>query len=154
MLSDLDINTIADKLELPIIGVYSKDKLPKDRDVGSYYINMENSDDGEGTHWVLAKIYKDDDGYEGAIYFDSFGVDMPKEVEDFLNEYKPIPFNNKQIQSVASTQCGWYCLYCDYYLTHHSVKDDLIDDYANFIKIWNNDTSKNLTLLKELFKPL
>lgn len=154
MLSDIDINQIASDLDLPIIGVFSKDQLPQEREEGSYYVNMQNATDGGGTHWVLAKIYKDEDGYEGAIYFDSFGVDMPKEVEEFLKEYKPIPFNNKQIQSLRSEECGWYCIYCDYYLTHLRVKDDVIDDYGNFLKMWSENPSKNLTLLKELFKPL
>ena len=102
MLSNFDIERICRKLELPIVGIFSKDELiNQKRRIGSYYINMENSTDGDGTHWVLAKIYDDDlrdeDNDEkdihkvGALYFDPFGLDMPKEVRRFLEPFKPIP---------------------------------------------------------------
>jgi hypothetical protein len=155
MLSNTDIERIAnDELELPIIGVFSKDLLPKDRYEGSYYINMQNSEDGGGTHWVLAKILKDNDGEHKAIYFDSFGVGMPKEVEAFLSPFKPIPYNNRQIQDLPTTQCGYYCLYCDYYLDNLRRFEDISDDYENFLRLWSGDTKNNLTLLKKLMKPL
>ena len=125
MLSNFDIERICRKLELPIVGIFSKDELiNQKRRIGSYYINMENSTDGDGTHWVLAKIYDDDlrdeDNDEkdihkvGALYFDPFGLDMPKEVRRFLEPFKPIPYNNRQIQSVKTSECGWYCISCDY----------------------------------------
>jgi hypothetical protein len=155
MLSNTDIERIAnDELELPIIGVFSKDLLPKERYEGSYYINMQNSEDGGGTHWVLAKILKDNDGEHKAIYFDSFGVGMPKEVEAFLSPFKPIPYNNRQIQDLPTTQCGYYCLYCDYYLDNLRRFEDISDDYENFLRLWSGDTKNNLTLLKKLMKPL
>ena len=155
MLSNTDIERIAnDELELPIIGVFSKDLLPKERYEGSYYINMQNSEDGGGTHWVLAKILKDNDGEHKAIYFDSFGVGMPKEVEAFLSPFKPIPYNNRQIQDLPTTQCGYYCLYCDYYLNNLRRFEDISDDYENFLRLWSGNTKNNLTLLKNLMKPL
>ena len=155
MLSNTDIERIAnDELELPIIGVFSKDLLPKERYEGSYYINMQNSEDGGGSHWVLAKILKDNDGDHKAIYFDSFGVGMPKEVEAFLSPFKPIPYNNRQIQDLPTTQCGYYCLYCDYYLNNLRRFEDISDDYENFLRLWSGNTKNNLTLLKNLMKPL
>ena len=62
MLSNFAIERIASKLDLPIVGVFSKDELKdKPRILGSYYINMMDSDktDGEGnngSHWIFAKI--------------------------------------------------------------------------------------------------
>jgi hypothetical protein len=155
MLADSDIEKIAtQELDLPIVGVFSKDLLPTQKREGSYYINMQNSDDGAGTHWVLAKIMKDNDDEYKAIYFDSFGVGMPKEVEEFLSHFKPIPYNNRQIQDLPTTQCGYYCLYCDYYLEHLRKNEDISDDYENFLRLWSGDTKNNLSLLKKLMKPL
>jgi hypothetical protein len=175
MLSNFDIKRLANKLRLPIVGVYSKDELPNiERKIGSYYINMQDSDKGGGTHWVYARIYSDDDKVEEseseddvsiassvsdydkvkALYFDSFGVGMPKEVFNFLKPYKPIASNDIQIQSVNSSQCGWYCLACDYYLTYKAKEDELIDDYENFLSLWSDNPRQNLTLLKKFFKPL
>lgn len=163
MLSNFDIEKMCAKLDLPIIGVYQKDLL-KDApmNIGSYYVNQQNSSDGDGTHWVLIKIYCDDDRYEDndglkvakALYFDPFGLNMSKEVGEFLAPFKPIPYNNKQIQNVASESCGWYCVACDYALEHKKNSDDYLTDYELFINHFNEDPKKNLTLLKEFFKPL
>jgi hypothetical protein len=165
MLSNIDIERLAEKLDLPIIGVFSKDDLPKNREVGSYYINMQNKDDGDGTHWVLAKIYCDEEREENkvrfgkdlvcnALYFDPFGIDMPKEVKEFLKPFAPIPWNNRQIQSINTTQCGWYCLYCDYYLENESDSKELVVDYSKFLNSWQKNPIENLKLLKKRFKPL
>ena len=159
MLSNIDIERLAGKLDLPIVGVFSKDQLPKERYIGSYYINLQNHDDGDGTHWCFFKIFEDrgdNDGDTplGAIYFDSFGVGPPKEVEEFLKPFKPIPYNNRQIQDIDGEVCGWYCIYCDYYLEQMPVTKSLPTDYNNFLSIWSDDKKKNTKLLKEYFKPL
>jgi hypothetical protein len=164
MLTNFDIERIANKLKLPIVGVFSKDMLPEKRIIGSYYINMENKNDGDGTHWVLAKIYDDDSRDEdddvkevhkvGALYFDPFGLDMPKEIERFLNPFKPIPYNNRQIQSINTTQCGWYCLSCDYALEHKQNDETYLEDYEKYLALWSDRPEQNLRLLKTFFKPL
>jgi hypothetical protein len=165
MLSNFDIERICRKLDLPIVGVFSKDELQyQHKRIGSYYINMQNSNEGEGTHWVLAKIYDDDSRDEendkkevhkvGALFFDPFGIDMPKEVEEFLSPFKPIPYNNRQIQSINTSQCGWYCISCDYALEHKSHSDTYLEDFEKYIALWSDEPSKNLKLLKSFFKPL
>ena len=145
MLSDGDLEKIGNELDLDIVGVFSKNKLPEERQVGSYYVNMQNAEDGNGTHWTLAKIFPN----ETAIWFDSFGIGMPKEVEEFLKPFNPVPYNNRQIQDIDSSECGYFCLFCDYYLTHLRKKEDETDDYENFLAIWNKDTKKNTALLKK-----
>lgn len=163
MLSNFDIEKLCDKLDLPLVGVFQKDELAGVKpQVGSYYINQQSSDDGNGTHWVLAKIYCDEerDGdphlncVAKALYFDPFGLDMAKEVSDFLSIFKPVPYNNRQIQSVRTSQCGWYCLACDYALEHKQYTDTYLDDYELFLSHFSEDPNKNLTLLKSFFKPL
>jgi len=167
MLTNFDIERIAHKLDLPIIGVYCKDELINiERKVGSYYINHMSSIDGNGSHWVLAKIYSDDERYNdssdddsvecvcNAIYFDPFGLGMPKEISAFLKPFNPVYCNNRQIQSTITSQCGWYCLACDYVLEKKKHSKTMLEDYEKFIEIWSDDTKKNLTKLKALFKPL
>ena len=164
MLSSYDIEVLCDKLELPLVGVFSKDKLPKEREVGSYYINLQNDSDGDGTHWVLAKIYCDMDREENkvriegdyicnALYFDPFGITPPKEVEEFLKPFNPITINKRQIQSVNTSECGWYCLMCDYTLEHQKHKD-YKNDYLSFLGSWSSNTMDNLKILKSRFKKL
>jgi hypothetical protein len=165
MLSSYDIEVLCDKLELPLVGVYSKDKLPKEREVGSYYINLQNDADGDGTHWVLAKIYCDKEREENkvreekdlicnALYFDPFGISPPIEVVEFLKPFKPIAINTKQIQSINTSQCGWYCVLCDYTLEHQKYFPTYERDYKAFINSWSSNPIENLANLKNRFKKL
>jgi len=78
--SSTDLERTAQILKLPLVGVFSKDTLPNRCYVGSYIINMENSDVGNGTHWVLLKIFPTKE----VIYFDSFGMSVPPLVKEFV----------------------------------------------------------------------
>ena len=172
MLSNFAIERIASKMELPIVGVFSKDELKeKPRILGSYYINMMDSDktDDEGnngSHWVFAKIYCDklrDDVSESdeddvnkcsALYFDPYGCGMPKDIASFLKPFSPVYCNNRQIQNINTSQCGWYCLLCDYILEHKQESDTYLEDFEKFLNIWSDKPEKNLTILKRMFKPI
>ena len=91
-LSNFDIEEICKELKLPIVGVYSKDELKGiDKYEGSYYVNMQNSDEGDGTHWVF--MYIDKDGK--ALYFDSFGLPPPIEIEELLKMFKSRKGNSR-----------------------------------------------------------
>ncbi len=112
-LSNFDIEEICKELKLPIVGVYSKDELERiDKYEGSYYVNMQDSDDGNGTHWVF--MYIDKEGK--ALYFDSFGIPPPVEIENFLKMFKPFYVNDRQIQDMKSTNCGFYWIALDSFL--------------------------------------
>ena len=171
MLTNIDIERIARKLDLPIVGVYSKNELLNlERKVGSYYVNLMDDDktDAEGnngSHWVMCKIYSDQDrdDYDGsedghkicnALYFDAFGFGMPKAVSSFLKPFKPIYCNNREIQNIDTSQCGWYCIACDYALEHMQYSDTYLGDYEKFLEMWSDNPKKNLTILKKFFKPL
>lgn len=174
MLTNFDIERITRKLDLPIVGVFSKNELLNtERKVGSYYINLMDDDktDAEGnngSHWTLAKIYCDEDREEyssdedekkshkvcNALYFDPFGFGMPKAVSSFLKPFKPVYCNNREIQNINTTECGWYCIACDYALEHLQHSDTYLEDYEKFLEMWSNDPKKNLTILKKFFKPL
>jgi hypothetical protein len=160
MITNYDIEEIAKCLKLNLVGVFSKDQLPQKRSIGSYYINMEDHDKGNGTHWVFARIFPNGK----AIYFDSFGVQTPEPIRDFLKPFSPFACNVRQIQDIHSENCGRFCILLDNYFTNQlkvgnggrSVKkkavsynvDELYDDWLNS---WSIDTKLNDKILRERF---
>lgn len=98
---------------IPINEICSKDQL---YDVlvplqGGYIINLQDSDDGNGTHWVALWLEKNKNRKK-CFYFDSFGVDPPLAVMDFCSRYgaKEIITNTKEIQNINAGGCGQYCV--------------------------------------------
>jgi hypothetical protein len=146
MLSNIDLEDIARNDRFPIIGVYSKDELSNMRPkMGSYYINMEDSDRGNGTHWVFFKILKNK-----ALYFDSFGTYAPKDIDDFLHQYKPYARNDRQIQDLDSISCGYFCLATDKYFTDNYDKQmDLDDNYCKYLSIYSDNLKQNDKIVRE-----
>ena len=45
---------------------------------GAYIVNMEDSDDGNGAHWMGFIISKDI-----AVYYDSYGMSIPSGIKRF-----------------------------------------------------------------------
>jgi hypothetical protein len=149
MLSNFDIEDICEKLKLPIIGVFSKDMMPSRHYIGSYYINMQNYNDGNGTHWIYVRIFPNGE----AIYFDSYGCKSPKEIEQFLKQFRPYATNNRQIQALESENCGLYCIACDHFFTYDFNKNKPIDEnYDDFLNMWSKFPEKNDKILKEYLK--
>ena len=134
-LTNHDITRISEKLKLPIIGVYSKDELKGLKpQVGTYHINMSDAKE--------------------ALYFDSFGIDMPLEVKAFLKPFRPIAYSNRHIQNIESAVCGWYGLLLDYALEYKQVSNTYLEDYEKFLNSWSDSTIENTKLLKERFKKI
>jgi hypothetical protein len=163
-LTNHDIIRISEKLKLPIVGVYSKDELKKLKpEVGTYHINMSDANKA-GTHWTLLKIFCDKDRKVNAVkgsrkecealYFDSFGIDMPLEVKEFLKPFRPIAYSNRHIQNINSEVCGWYGLLLDYALEYKQVSNSYLEDYEKFLNSWSDSTIENTKLLKERFKKI
>jgi len=163
-LTNVELQDIATSLKLPIVGVFSKDQLPKERRVGSYYINMQDHDEGNGTHWIFARIFP----CGKAIYFDSFGVYMPVEIKEFLKPFQPIAYSNRQIQDMKSQNCGRYCILCDYWFSY-KMKEPIREyktveerrkkcpvDYElyRFLDSWSNNTMQNDKLCIERWNKL
>jgi len=65
-----------------------------------------------GQHWIAIHV----DEHGRGEYFDSFGRAHNKHFADYLNEHCRIwTFNKKQLQSIISSFCGYYCcMYCMY----------------------------------------
>ena len=135
--SSTDLERTAQMLKLPLVGVYSKDTLPNRCYVGSYIINMEDSDVGNGTHWVLLKIFPTKE----VIYFDSFGLSVPPLVKDFVKG--KIATSTRQIQDIDATTCGYFCIACDDYMTYQKQHRPIYERFDDFLNIFKADTKKN-----------
>lgn len=132
-LTDQDITNIIEQLGLKINGIYSKDKTPK-LEKGFYVINLQDSDDGNGTHWTC--LYYLDSVY--SYYFDSFGFPPPQEIQNKLKNYV---YSNKQIQDINSSACGYYCIGFIKFMTG---KKDIEKAYKIFTEdIFSDNTKKN-----------
>ena len=127
-LSNFDLLEILDKKNLSINGIFSKDLLPTLKK-GFYIINIQNHDEGSGTHWTCLLYDNNDDN----IYFDSFGFAAPMEVQRHLKSYS---YNDKKIQNIDSTACGYYCI-CFIQYMHN--KKNIKQAFDNFIKIFKTN---------------
>ena len=78
MLSNFDIEEIANHYQIPIV-VVMKDELKYMKPINkNYIINLESSKDGNGTNWMALKIENKD-----CVYFDSYGMLPPEEIITF-----------------------------------------------------------------------
>lgn len=112
-LSDTQIRGIANKLGMSrkLISVCSRDRLPQQPYRGAYIINKQgfNQGDMKGTHWVLLVVKS---GGKGSIFFDSFADQPPVDVSKFAPA--PLEVSHREIQSLSSHACGYFCLYVMY----------------------------------------
>jgi hypothetical protein len=134
-LSNIDIEDILRDKPVNFGGVYSKDKIPKELKKDYWYIiNMENENDGDGSHWVC---FKYGDNIE---YYDAFGFIPPNSIMELAK--KDIFYSDKQIQDDKSTACGWFCIAR---ITSHLP-------YMKFINQFSNNTKENDIILKEMLE--
>lgn len=150
MLSNFDLENMAEADGLDLIGVYSKNLLPEERRVGSYIINMEDHDAGSGSHWTAFKIFENGK----CCYFDSFGFLPPKDVDIFLKPFKPIATNNRAIQHIKSDKCGYFCIAFIKYFNDFNVKKDIYEAYDDFLNSFSNNTKTNDKIVMDLIRKL
>ena len=142
-LSNFDIiNLIKDyKLDYCFGGIYSKDQLPEDLTRTKFYIvNMQDHDEGNGTHWVVFYYNKP----LTSIYFDSFGFVAPTDVEKRITPYI---FNDADVQDYNSSACGYFCIAFIKFLHN---KQDKQEAYKAFLMLFKNETIKNDKILQRL----
>ena len=89
-------------------GCYCKDELINKKPGSKFWIiNMQDSDDGNGSHCVL--VY--DCERKRSIYFDSYGISPPEEIKEFMRKSKkPLVYSDAQYQTLDSSNCGYYCI--------------------------------------------
>ena len=102
-LSNFELEDAVKKLKIPCLrGVFLLDTLPKKPSKKECGIVNFDKSGGPGTHWVA--WYKNG---KTKIYFDSYGIQPPTEVINYLG--KLIHYNTDQIQSVGQVFCGHLC---------------------------------------------
>ena len=141
-LSNLEIIDIIKNrnLEKHFGGVYSKDQLRELIKDKFYIVNLQDHDEGNGSHWV-AFYYN----YPStSIYFDSYGFIAPRDVQKRITPYI---FNDKDIQDFNSSACGFYCIAFIKFLHDKTDKEQM---YNTFLKLFKLETIKNDKILQEL----
>ena len=156
MLSNHDIDILVEKLNIPNFkGCYYKYNLKKIEPNSSYIINLnseynEKNERNKGSHWVA--LITDD--MKRGIYFDSYGEREPTQIKNLLkcNQYK-LGHASKNIQSLMSNLCGFFCLAFIYFLTVSKQRTkNIIQDKAIFLNLFEdldlvNDVYKNEFIL-------
>lgn len=144
MLSNIDLDNMATDNDFDLVGIFSKDQLPSKPTNGNYIINLEDADDGNGTHWTAFTIIEN----KYVCYFDSFGFMPPKQVLKYLYSYKPYGYNNRQIQDVKSDYCGYYCI--AFLKTMKMPTEHPYEHFDNFLNVFTTDLKKNDNIVIEM----
>jgi hypothetical protein len=150
MLSNFDLERLAEFYNLPLVAITMKDELPEKVEDGCYIINLQSSTDGQGTHWLSLFIHKNN-----AYYFDSYGAPPSVEIMKFVKKRKGchMYYNNFIIQDLKSQNCGWYALafllWCYSYVL---FSKDMKNMFNEFVKSFVDDTKENDKILKEFFE--
>lgn len=90
------------------LGVFARDELPQINRYPSCFIINTQKRNHPGEHWLAFYI----DSNKICDFFDSFG-NSPKffKLEQYIKKYSNgVVYNQKQIQSWKSQNCGFYCL--------------------------------------------
>ena len=135
-LTDAQIKHICKHFKIPLIGVFEKDDID-DLENGNYVINLNGH-----SHWT--GLIKDP---TGVIYFDSFGFPAPQNIDDLASPYC---YNDKDIQDIKSSSCGYYTIAFLKFLTDKPNKHKL---YSVFIDLFTDDTKQNEKVLRSLLLP-
>ncbi len=165
MLTNDQIETLAEKMNIPLEFCGFKDMLPKKLKANKYYcVNLEDGmgDDGEmnqGSHWVGFQCRTTNNGHSGAVYFDSYGKGPPKIVTRLIKEnFGVTPWHpTKDVQSLVNNACGWYQLAWAHYVNDkrfasQSLKNDTMDFISPFEDLNTGlDYKKNEWILKHFF---
>ena len=166
MLTDSQLETLADKMDFKIAGIYYKDDIPRKVQFNkSYLINMEDKYDASGnlsagTHWVCFQSNKYPDGSIESIYFDPYGIPPPENVKKVVKEAtgKGLPYNTKDIQSLMNNACGWYCSAFLHFINGSPYRTkNLYQDVSTFLDLFDDlnesvDFKKNEFILKHFFQ--
>jgi len=150
--TNYDLFEICEKLNIPLVGIFSKDELKRKNGKivsGNYILNLKSSNNSDEVgHWVA--LYIHDDGK--ASYMDPFGFDYPKEVKKYMG--RNIPYNSKTIQNIQSGVCGYFCIAFLHYMKKNKYKKNLLDVFQDFIDMFDDDVLKNREILQDYLRPL
>lgn len=150
ILSNFDIINLANHLNLPLVGCFSKDKLPKKLIKGLFVVNLADAITG-GSHWTAFSTQD-----KNTWYYDSFGSPPPKEVDQYIQATtgkRNYAINKIQTQALGATYCGWFCIAALYCITHTKARGSVVKRMDAF-NDWLNpsDLDKNYDKLLAFFR--
>jgi len=147
MLTNFDLEDIANEYDLPLQAICMKDNLPKRVRDGNYIINLQSSEGGKnhGTHWT-ALVVKG----KQSLFFDPFGVWPSTDIRDFVRKRKGshLAFTIREVQDIHSNNCGLFCL--GFLIMTHRNKNSLWEGANAFLEMFSPDTRKNDRIIKNL----
>lgn len=140
-LSNNEINQVIKKTTIHNFhGCYSKDNLPHKLNYGFYIVNAQSEHEGNGTHWCAFYYNKP----LHSIWFDPFGFIANQNVQ---NKIIPYIFNDKDLQDIKSSSCGFYCIA---FIKFLHDKKNIFKAFDVFLNLFKNDTKENEHILHNL----
>lgn len=125
-------------------GVFACDTIPNKISYPALFVNLSKKSE-IGSHWIAIYIDQNSNCY----YFDSFAF-PPKNrfiIAFMKKNSKRIFYNRKQLQHVASTNCGKYCsLFCVSVMKHHTIEQ--------FIQRFSKNLYVNEIVVEQMFRNL
>lgn len=166
MLTDIQIDGLAERMKIPFEGCFFKDELPKKLNTNKVYIiNLQDSenddgDDNSGTHWTMCYIRQTPKGQFQPIYFDPYGMPPPENVKKIIENQcnMKCPYTTKDIQSLMNNACGFYCLAISHFICASKYRtNDLYRDVDEFMDMFDDlnqsiDWKKNEYILHHFFR--
>ena len=146
LLSNIDLMEILNHLRIPIVGIFSRNNLPRQKLKGLFIVNLDDFGNA-GTHWTCFSTIDDN-----VVYWDSYGMHPPKEVDNYIkwvSGKKSYYINKIQVQYLHAEYCGWFCVAFLHYLIHskYNKMSKLVDSFNdlfnseslddNYIKLLN-----------------
>lgn len=173
MLTDIQLEILCEKMNIPLEGIFFKSDLPnKFKFNKSYIINLDDeyNDDGTlnyGSHYCCLQINKNNNNEIQNIYFDSTNCPPPeivkkiflKTIKDYDIKQTNINYCKKNIQSVMADCCGWFCCaFLHYINAYENRTNNLYNDTEDFLNLFDDldksiDWKKNEYILKLFFQP-
>ena len=132
-------------------GVYALDEIVyiKQRSFPSAYVFNLDPGHKAGVHWVA--VYSDRKGL--AVYFDSFGRPLQREIKDFLNTYaESWNYNHVPVQELYSTTCGQFVVFYIYQRCSGLTLESILPKYFNpHAKIMNDVSVRDFVKMRYQF---
>lgn len=165
MLTDGQIEELAPRMGIPLKWIGFKSELPRKLYPNmSYIVNLEDAVDKDGkgnlgSHWTCFQVREYPNKTLQAVYFDSYGVGAPKIVCDTIanNFGCGVYHTNKDIQSLMSEVCGYYCLAFLHFINECPQRTgEIVQDTEIFMSMFDDldtvyDFKRNEYTLKHFF---
>jgi hypothetical protein len=98
-LTDSELEELCKYFKIKLNGIYEKSEV-KELVYGNYIINLNGQ-----SHWCAMIISPN-----GNFYYDSYGFIAPENLHNLMCGGSGYIWNDKQIQDINSTACGYYCI--------------------------------------------